>query len=306
MSLTSQGWIERNEMRKDAYDENRGFLYLLSLIPSLEYDPQKLHETFKRSILGSKWIGLHRRDDWVFVMFTETLTTEEIAERDSIMSGHDATDIYTPKIMSMIQGGVDNLHFQDIDYTIHVKPNLYPVRDIVRGEVVNVKWYKNPDATDLVLNVDVVYVRDPYGFPLSRTTTRKWVQNNGEYHPDEKVTVKSYVLNAIDQIKEGKRRRENIINELQMPTLAFLLEVLAPQPQNLILLEGRRFMDSMEQEFNKFIDNSSTITDLADENVGRKSLAVAFENAPETWLDLQPVALAGATIRQWLVGEVSI
>ena len=59
----------------------------------------------------------------------------------------------------------------------------------------------------------------------------------------------------------------------------------------------------------KFIDNSSSVTDLNDPNFGKKNVVVVIElaaNTTDPWLKNTPSALGGATIEQYLVGEFSI
>lgn len=214
---------------------------------------------------------------------------------------------FVPKIYDFINYNSKDAFFHDLNYIIETSQSLYPKRTMQFGEIVKVEWFSDVSLTDKVLEVDIQYNRDAAGFAINRTTTRKWLMRNGQFHPDFKVTTKRYDLNLEDQISEGIRRRENIINSLQIPTMGFMIEVLSPMSQGEILLMGRNFMDDLELEFQKFIKNSSTVSDTNDPNFGRKNLAVAFENRPETWLDLFPSALGGSmSIRDWLVQEVSI
>ena len=194
------------------------------------------------------------------------------------------------------------------DYKTGLNVRLHPKRTTIKGEVVKVDYYADPGLTDIILVVEIEYVRDSLGFALSRTTNRRWALENGSFHETEKVTTKSYSVNAEDQIKEGIRRRQNIIDTLQPAVLKFMFESLLPQglSQMQIVLMGRAFIDSHELEFDKFVKSSSTVTDPASPNFGKKTLVVEFENATETWLDNTPASLGGISIRDFIIQEASI
>jgi hypothetical protein len=197
------------------------------------------------------------------------------------------------------------------DYKAGLTTRLHLKRTTVKGEVVKVDYYSDSELTDLVLTVEISYTRDAVGFATERTTTRKWVMENGDYHPDTKVTTKSYTDNPEDQIKEGARRRQNIIDTIQPAVLGGMIEVLGASMNQLqILLMGRQFIDEFEGQFDRFVKASSTVTDPVDPNFGRKNIVVAFEQKaqePEAaWMNSPSQLLGGATILQFLVNEFSI
>lgn len=198
-----------------------------------------------------------------------------------------------------------------IDYRTALTIPLFPKRTTLKGEVQRVDWYADAELTNLILSAEMTYKRDAYGFAKGRVTTRKWVMNNGEYHPLTKVTEKCYEINREDQIKEGKRRRENIVDTVQMPVLGAMQAVLMPMghPVQEILLLARKVMDHLDPYFKTFIQNSSTVTDLSDPNVGRKTIVVEFERMATNeypWMKNPVELLGGASIEQYLVNEFSI
>lgn len=222
-------------------------------------------------------------------------------------------DQFEVKIWDITDPTMRELHndFRAIDYRTGLTCTLYPKRITNQGEVVGVEWFKNSDLTDKIIHVDVEYSRDVYGFAVSRITTRKWVMKNEEYHPKTKVTEKFYNINLEDQITEGKKRRANIVNTLTMPTFGALQAVLLPQGKSPteVLLLGRKIMDQLDPFFQKFIGNSSTITDINDPNVGRKTIAVEIERMAnnEYAFFKDPVSIfGGASIEQYLVAQFSI
>lgn len=215
-----------------------------------------------------------------------------------------------PKVYGLMDVGVIDKHFHYVNYNMELSVSLYPKRVMVQGEVTQVDWYTDVELTDKVINVGIVYIRDGNGFAVSRTTTRTWINGDGSPNTDTKITYKDYTINSIEQINEGQRRRGNIVSGIQIPTMGLMMEALMPPPESKTQLEiimmGREFMDRFEEEFNKFIDNSSTITDSQNPNFGKKSVVVAFENAADSWLDSTPPSAGGATIRQYLIAQFSI
>lgn len=219
-----------------------------------------------------------------------------------------------PKIYDLVNVG-NSKHFHDIDYCIEV--NLFPKRTIVKGEVVKVDWYSDSDLTDLIITVDIVYHRDFSGFATYRDVTRTWINRDGSENYEKKLTQKYYSHNPADQIAEGLKRRKLLINNIQTPVLQMMMQALLPlgYSQTAVLLRGRAFLDLYNIEFSKFAENSSTITDPADANYGKKSVIVKFEDNSLTgfnkdhneWLDKAPAMLGGdSTIRQYLISEFSI
>lgn len=244
----------------------------------------------------------------------EVFSSETEASVISLVNDHDGAEIPYPKIIDLFDESFDGKDFRDLDYTIK---NLHPKRTFVQGELQLVEWYIDQSLTDMILKVEISYTRDAYGFAVSRTTTRTWINTDGSENEDIKVTDKNYTINTLEMITEGKKRRGNIVNGVQLPTLTFLQEAandttaasqygLNPQT---VLLVGRDFMDRFSGEFKNFVDSSSSITNVNDPNFNRKTVCVAFENAAtstDTWLNYQPSALGGARILDYLVGEFSI
>jgi len=81
------------------------------------------------------------------------------------------------------------------------------------------------------------------------------------------------------------------------------------------LLLGRHFMDDYRTAFEDFKQNSSTITDAADPNYGKKTVVVKLEQEDSAdyiqFLNVAPVVPntpfdGTITIRQYLISEFSI
>lgn len=282
-------------------------------ITSQTLNLQQLQYEFERDMpeLFVQIVG--GNDNNFIAYFDKNLSTEEAAAVNTIVADHTAAMQWGPVIYGLVDDEVKNKDYRDIDYTIEPRPNLVPDRYFVQGELQRVTWYSDSSKNLKVLETIIEYTRDGFGFAASRTTTRSWFDYMGMALPDIKVTNKTY--STLDMIKEGKARRGNIVDGVQIPVFSFLQEAaivdgatygLNPQT---VLLVGREFMDRFEVEFAKFIDNSSSITDLADPNFNRKTVVVEFEKAAtstDTWLNYTPAALGGARILDYLVGEFSI
>jgi hypothetical protein len=221
--------------------------------------------------------------------------------------GYQPPIINAVKVITLSDDGGGGKHFHNINYNTELSQSIFPKRVFTKGELTSVVWYSDQLLTNKLLDVTMVYVRDAMGFAVSRTTTRKWVREDESFHPLFKITTKSYTINPIDQILEGKRRRSNIVDGVQLPVMSFLLETQSGTlTQGEILLMGRDFLDAMEPFFNRFVKNSSSINDVASPDFGKKEIVVEFETSTDAWLDDLPAALGGATIRQYLIGEFSI
>jgi hypothetical protein len=256
---------------------------------------------------------------------SEALTTQENIDLDSLLDTFldKNPEDSIPKIYDMVRAEARHKHLHNIDYKKDINSGLtlIPKRTVTQGEVTKVEWYKTLDGnqvpTDLVIIVDIAYTRDTTGFATFRTTARTWINRDGTENSDKKYTTKFYFVNPSDMITEGLKRRKLLVSSIQIPTLTFMMEVLMPlgHTQQSVVLKGREFMDDYDGDFNRFVENSSTITNPADPNVGRKSIIVQLEdNAVDgrnatynAWLDLAPGSLGGmTTIRQYLINEFNI
>lgn len=261
-------------------------------------------------------------DDLRFTI-REELTASEDLLLDNLLESFIDSDPNAKelKIYDYAKEEAAHKHFHNIDYKKELNTSLIPKRTITRGEVTRVEWYSSLDENNapenLVLIVNIDYTRNASGFATSRVTTRIWINKDETENSEVKTTVKYYFINPSDMIDEGLKRRKLLVNNIQLPTLTFMSEALMPlgYTQESVILHARKFMDDYETDFSKFIENSSTITNPADADFGKKSVIVELENSDvdgrnkdyHVWLDAAPASLGGMiTIRQYLVGEFSI
>lgn len=263
-------------------------------------------------------------DDVLNFNLTEALTSQENSDLDDLVLNFSDSDpnLKTPKIYDITKTSSKGKHFHAINYkTVDLTQSLIPKRTIVQGEVRQVLWYQSLNAQlepdNLILKVDINYTRDATGFATQRATTRTWINKDESENNEVKITTKYYFVNPADMIAEGLKRRKLLVNNLQIPVMTFMSQVLQPQgyTQEAVVFLGRAFLDDYESDFSKFVDNSSTITTPGDPNIGRKSIVVQLEDdTPDGrnadynfWLDLAPASLGGlTTIRQYLINEFSI
>lgn len=186
------------------------------------------------------------------------------------------------------------------DYKVGLTTTLFPKRYFNKGELYKVEYFSDEAQTDLVVNVDINYTRDALGFATERTTTRTWYREDGTAHPDIKVTKKIYANDTLSQIKEGIKRRGNVVEGLQMPVLGSMLATVAaksgetePERQGRILLMGRKFLADYKEEFTNYIQDSN------------KEILSKITAANDFWLE-NVIDVNGTTIRDMILFELTI
>ena len=184
----------------------------------------------------------------------------------------------------------------DHNYITDLTIRLHPKRTMVKGEVQKVEWFSDEATTDLILKVDINYTRDPLGFALDRTTIRTWINEDETENTNTKITKKLYTINLNDQIKEGIRRRSNIVDELKITVLNMMMNTILPASgldQPAVVIMGRDFMKKYQTDFNAFVDESNT--DI---------LADIQNDTEELWLD--NTIASGLTIRDFIIAEMTL
>ena len=265
---------------------------------------------------------LKEGDDQIKIFLNSEIDQqEENSINQFVQDFNDSVQVLRPKIYGIAKEEAKQKHFHNIDYKVELEHGLVPERTISQGEVVKVIWYRSLDQenkpTDPIIKVEIDYTRDTNGFAIFRKTTRTWYNEDGSENQEKKITTKYYFVNSTDMIDEGNKRRKLLVSSVQIPVMKFMIEVLSPSgfSEQAVILKGRDFLDAYDQLFNKFIENSSSITDPSNIDFGKKTIVVALKDqsmnginsAFNSWLDLAPGSLGGLkTIRQYLVEEFSI
>ncbi len=152
--------------------------------------------------------------------------------------------------------------FRDVDYIRGLPNRLHPKVTMVQGEVQKVEYFADatmqPDGSivysGLVVKEDSVYTRSPEGLALSRALTITWVNEDDSDHELTKVRTKLY--NAMEQVREGTRRRGNIIDDLKLKVIGLVM-VTKPADYATALGDGQSFMKMHEVDIIAFIDTSN-------------------------------------------------
>ena len=162
------------------------------------------------------------------------------------------------------------------------------------------EYYANDDLTDLVLKVDINYIRDSLGFAQERTTTRTWIKENEESHEDVKTTKKYYRQGTLSPIEEGVRRRGNVIKGLQMPILGMMMATIPPQQneneearKSRIIKLGRKFLAENKEKFTFFVEDSN------------REIVEDVQESTDFWID-NIIDAQGTTIRAYIIAQLSI
>lgn len=206
----------------------------------------------------------------------------------------DQTEEDYPKIYKFVKKELKFKHYQDIDYTMEIMGTLHPRRTFVKGELQKVEWFADVECTDKVLTTDIVYTRDISGFAIDRITKRIWVGMDEEDNDITKITEKNYTINMVDQIKEGIKRRQNIIDGLQKPILGMMLATITTgYTSEEILQMGRDFLKLHKYSMQAFVDES------------HKQIQIDFAAATDFWLD-NYIDANGTTIRMYILNDLDI
>lgn len=152
-----------------------------------------------------------------------------------------------------------------INYKTDLTVVLKRTETIMQGRLLRVDYF-HPVSGLLVLDVIITYndsTGDP-AFPLSRTTTRCWYDEDGDTHEavEYDKTTKTKYYNPQQSLTEGQRRRKTIIEHLFMMSVS-LGYVTEAQDR---IKAVSNLIDSY-----KLVGDTAIIDDVT--------------NTPETWLD---------------------
>lgn len=167
----------------------------------------------------------------------------------------------------------------------------------VRGEVRRIDYYGDETMTDLVLSEHISYVRNASAFPISQTKIVRYYNADGTEHPVTQSLVKFYNKFSIGE--EGKRRRNNVVEQaiievFEMLVVTTAANPLAPTVQELVDAEqlGGAFFSTHQDviQVYKDIGNNPVILD-------------AFTQDNTSWLDndVTPYGLYAGSIRDYLL-----
>lgn len=188
-----------------------------------------------------------------------------------------------PLIYDFVDKSYNRLFFQSLDYKKGLLSGvkLHPVYTLdINGLLIETIYYVDETKTKQVLKVNNSYILDdnltlePSAREvLSRTTTRTWIDTNGDEIVKSKLSPKIY--DTFDKKNtEGQRRRNNLINSVtvNLVTALILTGTTANKTTAQELLVS--FFQSHSASFNNY------------KVTGRGEIYNDITNDNSTWLDV--------------------
>lgn len=263
--------------------------------------PDALEPVIRNLIGEHRFFGIEANLDGEFFLLADDVTQQE---KDAI----DAVEYPIKKrlvINSLLRVYSDP--FQDavnVDFVSGLTVKLHRKSFLVKGECRSEEYYLNFDGTtysNLVVKEETVYTRNALGFPIYKDVKLSWMCEDGTIHPKTKEWRKYY--SQLEQIKEGKTRRGNLVSNLQMPCIGLISIAMTgtPNPSAAVILEGRRFLGDYSKEFTIFIEDSNKeILNCLIYSDNPKYVSIATY----PWIDT--MTPYGVTIRQFIINEMTI
>ena len=202
-----------------------------------------------------------------------------------------------------------NNDVRTIDYRTGLVDRLHKVITTVHlGEVRRVDYYADTDATRRVLAVEVFadeelttpgYSRNSLGSPLERWTRRVWYRRDGSVFAT-KVTHKIYTHDPAAQMREGIRRRTNVVDKLSVDVLTAYAVTTAANPAAPTLEEMAAAYDVVTAYMDKYEGGVTTFIRVGRHDFTEPPESPNITDDTDTWLDSSVVLLGyptGWTIR---------
>lgn len=187
--------------------------------------------------------------------------------------------------------------FQDVDYVRTLPTRLHPDRQIVKGELQRVTYYAHAEVinsmvaySDPIVEEVYVYTRDSDGFALYRDMTITWFREDGS--PDPRLKRRRKYYSPLERIQEGKRRRKNVVDQLQF-TVLFAIMVTEAVTEEQARQLGTAFLAHHDAFIRLYLDASDPAI-----------VSAVQADSVHTWLsnELSP----GVTIRDTITGELNV
>lgn len=190
------------------------------------------------------------------------------------------------------------------NYVTDLNIKLHRKSTLTKGECGKEEFFVNCNGvtySDLIVKEEHVFTRDGLGFAIKRVTTITWMKNDETPHPLTKTLTKFY--SQAEQIDEGKTRRANLINALQMPIVGLISLAMTgtTTPTLPVLIEGRNFVFTYKLQFDSYMGESNK--DILD-CLSNPANPMYITSASWTWIDF--MTPYGLTIRNYLINAMTI
>lgn len=252
--------------------------------------------------------NLTTHDGTAIISFESELTEEQLNSLTTLVAAHDPSNLTSKQYK--IHAYFDSRKYNklsppvDVDFITGLNIKLHRKSILVKGECQAEEYYTDYDGTtysNMIVKESHVFTRDAIGFALRRDTTLQWVKNNESLGPVLKTLTKYY--SPLERILEGKTRRGNLVDNLQLPVISLISFALTgnPNPTLPIIVHGREFLATYKSEFDNFVGASDkTILSCLNDSNHAKYIS----SANWSWID--SMTPYGVTIRQYLISELTI
>lgn len=264
-------------------------IYEYSIIndfPNQDINCKNLHEAIEKSNIVSLLDGITYENDNVIISFETTLSTEDKTTLDNIVSNHDS-DVHLFRVN--LQKNVDinsDINFQ----------GLYKEEVIdYKGSLIEKNYYTTFDGTSfsgLAIKDEMSYYLLPNDLVLYRSEKISWYLTNGEVGVEKVLPNKYYIIagNPMDAIKEGMRRRTNLIDRAKAYGLGAIQgtrDVTGETP----MPNSHYFFQIITEEVEKYINGTC-----------KECLLDRFENAEEEYITPTIKATIIGILEYWGTG----
>ena len=197
-----------------------------------------------------------------------------------------------------------------VDFVTGLDIKLHRKSILVKGECIREEFYQNAVVnpttgtitySNLIVKEDTTFVRNYLGFPVMKTSVISYALEDNTFHSTTKTITKMY--SALEQINEGKTRRGNLVDNLQMPCIGLISIATtgSPNPTPAVIIEGRKFLADYKNEFESFVaaSDKTILSCLSDTNHPKYISQTLYP-----WINaMTPYQV---TIRQYLINELTI
>ena len=263
-------------------------------------------------------IATHEHDEGtdVNVIFDVEPDASDKAEVDAAAAVHDGEDEADLAITDLLVEVDKGRDVRVVDYKTGLIERLHKVvTNVYRGEVREVDYFVDATEADLVLSVKVYadeacttlgYSRNSLGSPVERWTRRTWYRKDGSVGVT-KTTHKVYTHDPAAQMREGMRRRTNVIDKMSIDVLQAHVFTTATDPMSPTDLELATSYNVVTEYMDKYEASVTTFI-----RTGRHDFTEPPDNPnitddTESWLDNDVEAMgypAGWTIRAILLESI--
>lgn len=220
-----------------------------------EVNVNKLHAELEA--VFSTFVGVVQTPDYTKTVFDGSLLGQQIIDYNAVVNAHSPV-VLTYKLYEHITDTIDSTVFPGhIDYKTGLNKRLHPVHELTKGELQKTTYYAVTDGTtfvDPVLQVTFVWHRDANGFCLRRDSTINYYMNDGSLSTENKYMEKHY--NEQESIDEGRRRRRNIVNDINLTVVGLMQMTITDKTDEEILQLGRDWYATNKNDIDNFVETS--------------------------------------------------